>query len=67
MGPSKEGFYVPWDNNTGGGQTKGLHLAVLVVNGPECFINKRCRGVGLLSLDDIKNSVNEEFGEIKDT
>ena len=42
-------------------------MAVLVVNGPECFINRRCRGVGLLSLDDIKNSVNEEFGEIKDT
>ena len=62
-GPSKEGFYVPWDINTEGGQTKDLHLAVLVVNGPECFRNRRCRGVGVLSLDDIKNSMNEAVDE----
>ena len=56
-GASKEGFYVPWDINAGGGHSKNLHLAVLVVNGTECF--RRCRGVGVLSLDDIKNSVKE--------
>ena len=58
-GPGKEGFHVPWDISTEGGQTKNLQLAVLVVNGPECFRNRRCRGVGVLSLDDIKSSVKE--------
>ena len=64
MGPSQEGVYEAWDISTGGGQTKGLHLAVLVVNGPECFINRWCRGVGLLSLEHIMNEEVDEERQI---
>ena len=60
----QEGFSVPWDISTGGGgPTKNLHLAVLVVDGPECSRNRRCRGVGVLSLDDVKKSLSEAGGE----